>query len=129
MKTFAELGSPFPLYEGAVETCSSYRRHGTCALCAKPGLLFGFGIGGYVELACDSCGVKTDWHVAAEVPSCSCGALLVAPPKVEREVRACHACFRAGRAKQTQDSELGMITPELARQGATHGMPSLAIPP
>ncbi|AKF11422.1 CbrC family protein [Sandaracinus amylolyticus] len=124
MATFAELGISFPLYEGPLSTCTGHRGRGTCALCAQPGELFGFGIGGYVELTCAGCGARTDWHVAERVPSCACGAALVAPVTVEREVRACHACFRAGRAKSTQDTELGMVTPELARQGVTHGLPS-----
>lgn len=128
MTTFAELQIPFAWYEGPVDTCDMYRGPGTCALCSRLGHLFVFGIGGYVELACGTCGVKTDWHVADAVPSCSCGAVLEAPLRVGRAVVACHACFRAGHAKRTHDTELGMVTPELARDGLTHGVPGPALP-
>jgi uncharacterized protein CbrC (UPF0167 family) len=40
-----------------------------------------------------------------------------------RPVDACSRCFRAGRALRVHDTELGMVTPELARAGVTHGVP------
>ncbi len=42
---------------------------------------------------------------------------------------ACYACFRAGRARLTMGTELGMVRPEDADAGLTHGLPFYAVPP
>lgn len=35
----------------------------------------------------------------------------------------CYACFREGKARQTIDTELGMVQPDDAERGMTHGIP------
>ncbi len=37
--------------------------------------------------------------------------------------RACYACFRAGKSDRTADTQFGMVRPEDAARGITHGAP------
>src|SRR5204862_979 len=57
--TFAQLGIPFPLFEGPVEG-TEYRGLGTCTLCRRPAQhCFRLGIGCAVMLPCPACGTVT----------------------------------------------------------------------
>jgi uncharacterized protein CbrC (UPF0167 family) len=127
--TFSELGIPFPLFEAPVEEASEYAGPSTCSVCRAKGVhCFHLGVGGDLIAACPGCATERalDADDRADGRCGACGGSVPFPLIEEAEkIRACYACLRAGRAALTKDTELGMVTWELARQGRTHGVPGL----
>ncbi len=134
-QTFADLGTPFPLFEGPVDCASEYCGEGTCLICneAKP-VCFELGIGSSLALACPSCkhinySDSDDGHeisCSGEVKKflgkkrCSHKSPLPAGDK-----KICYDCLRAGKAIMSKDTELGMVFKESIEKELTHGLPSL----
>lgn len=119
-----DLGLNFPLNDGDLEGCDMYAGPGTCALCARDGHLFCFGIGGYTHAPCSSCKSSLLVHVVEGRAACACGGRSAPIARDERgQLRACFACFREGRALLVHDTELGMIDPVISSDGFTHGVP------
>ena len=127
-KTFAELGIPFPLFEGPSDQATEYCGLATCSLCGKKRQhCFGLGIGCAVMSECPSCGV-TNGLDADNREDCACRQckIIVSFPDLgDDEIKACYVCLRAGKAAISKDTELGMISWEQAFEGVTHGVPGL----
>jgi Uncharacterised protein family (UPF0167) len=68
-------------------------------------------------------GPRTDASLDPAGPCSICGKS--ADPRFNK---ACHACFRAGKAPLTMGTELGMVRPEDAAAGLTHGLPAGVVP-
>jgi uncharacterized protein CbrC (UPF0167 family) len=122
--TFAELGIPFPLFEGPADQAVEYCGQATCSLCGQdddPCFLLGIGCG--IILKCPSCGVPNGLDADnREDGTCrQCQAAIPFPDVGDDEIAACYGCLRAGRAALTKDTELGMISWEQAFEGVTHG--------
>lgn len=120
--TFRDLGIPFPLYEGSLSTCSHYAGEGACDLCGGVGHRFRFEAGGALTTPCATCSTDVVWYVAVGPGSCGCGG------RARPATFACYACFRAGRAVMSHDSERGAVVVESAPEGFTHGLPG-PLPP
>ena len=127
-RTFAQLGIPFPLFEGPSDQASEYCGLDTCSLCGGRRLhCFRLNIGCAVMRACPECGTENglDACDGEDAPCRRCGAPVPFPDLGEDEIRSCYACLRAGKAAITKDTELGMISWEQAYEGVTHGVPGL----
>lgn len=130
-KTFAELGIPFPLFEGPSDQASEYCGVGTCSLCGhKRQNCFRIGIGCAVMVDCPSCGTANglDADDREEEACRHCRATVPFPTIEDDEIRACYACLRSGRAAISKDTSLGMVSWEQAFEGVTHGVPELHHP-
>ena len=130
MTTFRGLGYPFPLFEAPVADASHRALPGSCGIChAQASVRFQLGIGCAVMLPCPACGTENglDADDREDVPCRQCAAL-VGFPDVPEELACCYSCLRAGKAAITKDTELGMVSWELAFEGLTHGLPALARP-
>jgi hypothetical protein len=128
-KTFAELGIPFPLFEGPIEMASDYGGIQDCSLCrSKHQHCFRLGIGGAIILDCPNCRTINglDAHDRRDGACRQCQTLLPFPAIDDEEIAACYTCVRSGRAALTKDTELGMISWEQAFEGVTHGVPGLS---
>lgn len=128
-ETFAQLGIPFPLFEGPSDQAGEYRGVGTCSLCgAKRQHCFSLGIGCAVMLDCPKCGTSNGLDADdREDGSCrQCEAAVPFPAIEDEEIKACYSCLRSGKAAITKDTELGMVSWEQAFEGVTHGVPGLA---
>jgi uncharacterized protein CbrC (UPF0167 family) len=129
--TFAELGIPFPLFDGLSEQASEYCGISTCSLCgSKREHCFRLGIGCAVMLNCPSCGTCNGLDAdAREDGSCRyCRAAVPFPAIADEETKTCYSCLRSGKAAITKDTELGMVSWEQAFEGVTHGIPGLDRP-
>jgi uncharacterized protein CbrC (UPF0167 family) len=130
-KTFAELGIPFPLFEGPSDQASEYCGVGTCLLCgSNRQYCFRLGIGCAVMLNCPSCGAPNGLDADdREDGTChQCRATVPFPAIEDEEIKACYSCLRSGKAAITKDTELGMVSWEQAFEGVTHGIPGLDHP-
>jgi uncharacterized protein CbrC (UPF0167 family) len=126
--SFADLGIPFPLFEGPVDG-TEFCGLATCTLCRRPAQnCFHLGVGDYVMTHCAACG-SLNGLSASDLKDglCrSCGAQIPFPAVGNsKEVRVCYDCLREGRAALTKDTELGMISWEQALEGVTNGVPRL----
>lgn len=131
MTTFAEIGCPFELFAAPIEDASTFVGAGECGICkADAECCFALGIGCDVVVRCPACGTEVGLDADdREAGSCtSCGAAVPFPDVSDDELMCCYACLRAGRAANTQDTELGMVAWEHAVEGLTHGGPGLAHP-
>lgn len=129
--TFADLGIPFPLFEGRSDQTNEYCGIDTCSLCGTTGQhCFRLGIGGDVVLDCPRCGAVNglDADGCEDVSCRQCRGTVRFPEIDDDEVRACYACLRTGKAALTKDTEFGMISWEQAVEGVTHGVPHLHRP-
>ncbi len=126
---FADIGMPFPLFEGQVSEAAEFAGQGSCTVCSKDDWVFRLDIGCYLVLACDACGAENGLHVSdRQAQDChDCGRRVEWPgiPETE-EVLVCFSCLRDGKAAITSDTELGMVSFEQAVEGLTHGLPGLA---
>jgi uncharacterized protein CbrC (UPF0167 family) len=128
-KTFAQLGIPFPLFEGPSDQASEYCGLDTCSLCgSKAQHCFRLDIGCAIMCECRSCGTLNglDANDREDSPCRYCKTSLPFPDLGEDEIKACYACLRAGKAAITKDTELGMVSWEQAFEGVTHGIPGLS---
>jgi uncharacterized protein CbrC (UPF0167 family) len=126
--TFADLGIPFPLFEGPTDQASEYCGVGTCTLCGNVQRhCFRLDIGCAVIMACPNCGAENGLDASdCEETSCRvCRSMIPFPDFGDDEILACFECLRAGKAALTKDTVLGMISWEQAFEGVTHGNPSL----
>ena len=127
-QTFAQLGIPFPLFEGPSDQATRYCGLNTCSLCGdKPTHCFRLEIGCAVIIACPGCGTENglDADDRADCPCRVCKQTVPFPELGENEIKACYACLQTGKAAMTKDTELGMISWEQAFEGVTHGLPCL----
>jgi uncharacterized protein CbrC (UPF0167 family) len=127
-KTFAQLGIPFPLFQGPVEQAGEYVGLDLCSICGAKGQhCFGLGIGCAVIAACPKCATDNGLDACdKEAASCrQCGGNIPFLEHDDEEFKACYACLRSGRAAISKDTELGMISREQAFNGVTHGGPGL----
>jgi len=126
--TFADLGIPFPLYEGPTNEATGYADHTTCRLCGETDRhCFQLGIGCAVMLPCSSCGVENGLDASDRKDQVcrSCGAVIPFPPFKAKDIFICYSCLRAGKGAMTKDTEFGMVSWDQAFQGVTHGAPGL----
>lgn len=129
--TFSDLGIPFPLFEAPVRFASSYDGKGCCDLCLTEDVhVFRLGIGDEITSPCVGCQEPLAFSADEPAPlTCSsCGATSPFPIGEQDDIRACYRCVRDGRAAFTQDTEFGMVRPEDAARGLTHGVPGLDAP-
>lgn len=127
-KTFAELGIPFPLFDGPTDQAVEYGGVGTCSLCGgRRQHCFRLGIGCAVMRPCSACGTENGLDADdREDGSCRhCQAAVPFPNLGDDELKACYSCLRSGKAAITKDTELGMVSWEQAFVGVTHGLPGL----
>jgi len=119
MKTFDELGIPFPLYTADVESCGAYVGRDTCSLCeAEDAHVFTLEDDGELVITCGACGTINGCRRDDEdedAPECtSCGTELTLP---ESPILVCYHCLRAGRAQFPKNTEVGLATVEAAGRG------------
>jgi hypothetical protein len=128
--SFDALGIPFPLFEAPVSEASGFEPAGQCSLCPAQGPVFTLGIGHDLIRSCPRCGQDTALEVSDRkaAPCVHCKAPVPFPQLPGEPLRACHGCVRAGRVAFTQDTELGMVNWQCAREGLTHGVPGLRHP-
>jgi uncharacterized protein CbrC (UPF0167 family) len=129
MSTFAELGIPFPLYEGPVADAGQYVGRRTCHFCGNADRhCFRLGIGDYLMAACPACGAQNglsaDERAAVKCRKCAVEIALPIPSGCE-EIRVCYECLRDGKVALAKDTEFGMVTWEQALEGRTRGVPGL----
>lgn len=126
--TFAQLGIPFPLFEGPADQADDYVGLRTCSLCkSRRQHCFDLEIGCAVMCECTACGTINglDASDREDVPCRQCKTSVLFPV-TEGQINACYACLRAGKASIAKDTELGMISWEQAIEGVTHGLPGLS---
>lgn len=126
--TFAELGTPFPLFDAYATEATKFVPDTLCSLCgATRPVCFELGIGSDVVLQCGSCGEDNGLDAADRCDkSCHrCGREVVFPPFPDEQLTCCYACLRSGKAAMTKDTELGMISFDQVREGLTNGIPGL----
>jgi uncharacterized protein CbrC (UPF0167 family) len=131
MPTFADLGFPFPLFEGDVDDASEFVGHGRCSLCGEvASACFELGIGCDVVVECPACstqiGLDADDREAGTCRNCSKSVPF--PRDTDDGLLCCFDCLRRGRAALSKDTELGMVSWEQAFEGLTHGVPGLNHP-
>lgn len=120
---FADLGNPFPLFQGPVAHAAHTRGEATCSLCGRERFCLELSIGHDVLSPCSSCGALTDFSADADPQRCvSCGTEDALAASVEGEP-ACLVCLMEGRFAITKESDLGMVRWRDARAGSTHGLP------
>jgi uncharacterized protein CbrC (UPF0167 family) len=127
-KTFAELGIPFPLFDGPADQAGEYCGLSACSLCrTRRQHCFRLGIGCAVMLHCPKCGTLNglDANNREDGPCRQCQAAVPFPAIRDGEIKACYSCLRSGKAAITKDTELGMVSWEQAFEGVTHGIPGL----
>jgi uncharacterized protein CbrC (UPF0167 family) len=127
-KTFAELGIPFPLFEGPAEQAVQHSGVDICSICKqKDQHCFMLGIGCTVMMDCPSCGAVNGLAAddRLDQPCLMCRSSVPFPEIADEEIKGCYTCLRAGKAAISQDTELGMISWEQALAGVTHGVPGL----
>lgn len=128
MANLADLGMPFALYKGAVETISQLIENATCATCAaSERYLFGVNRNDHVTWPCPGCSdltaVKVGWLNEAPVPStCNrCAGVVHWPADLPRDnASICYRCLRAGRAAMDHETEMGSIDLPHALRGVTY---------
>jgi len=128
MPTFAELGIPFPLYEGPTNEARGYAERSTCLLCGGTNRhCIQLSIGGAVMLPCPACGVENGLAASdrKDGPCRSCRTVIPFPKSKDKDIFICYSCLRAGKGAITKDTELGMVSWDQAFQGITHGVPGL----
>jgi uncharacterized protein CbrC (UPF0167 family) len=127
-KTFAELGTPFPLFDAPADDASEFAGAGECSLCRQHAdVCFTLGIGCGVMRECPACGAVTGLDADdAEDVGCRACKRSIPFPDLPEEIKCCYACLREGRAALTKDTELGMVSWEQAFEGLTHGLPGLS---
>ena len=115
--TFAELGIPFPLFEGPVSEAADYAGRADSSICGRRDVhCFELGIGADVIVDCAYCGERTAVDAADECGDCHlCGhmnALADIWPNVDGRRRdgrllTCYRCLREDRAAYVHDTERG----------------------
>jgi hypothetical protein len=97
-KTFAQLGIPFPLFEGSSDDASEYRGLATCTLCSrKRQHCFQLNIGCAVMCQCPNCGTVNglDANDREDRPCRMCKANVSFPDLGEEILTACIGWRRA----------------------------------
>lgn len=128
--TFADLNTPFSLFEAPITDAAEYCGKGECFLCGQPHpVCFTLSIGNAIIGACIRCGTENGLDASdREAVECrKCSSLISFPPS-EDEIAVCYPCLRDGKAAMTKDTELGMISWEQAFDGLSHGVPGLNHP-
>ncbi len=136
MRTFADLGIPFPLFTAPLREAAEYHGVATCTVCGMEGVhCFTLGIGAYLVLSCPQCGTGNALDVEdQENEVCrQCSAAILFPPRLchtpeEPSSLACYACLRRGAVARTKDTEVGMVGWHEALAGLTDGAPGLDDP-
>ncbi|PQO36781.1 hypothetical protein C5Y96_06330 [Blastopirellula marina] len=129
MKTFAQLGIPFPLFEAPISETSDYLGISQCEICEqREQHCFRLNNGDHVVVRCPQC--QTENGLRANCPgtfACqSCASSLTLPGRSKREgVRICFSCLREGKGAIGKDTEFGAVWWENALLGHTHGVPGL----
>lgn len=128
IENFAQLGIPFPFFEGPSDQADEYCGLDTCSLCLNQNQhCFRLDIGCAVMVECTSCGMVNGLD-ASDRESCKCrqcNETVSFPDSGENGLQTCYSCLRSGKAAITKDTELGMISWEEAFEGITHGLPGL----
>ncbi len=125
--TFAQLGIPFPLFEGPSEQAEEYCGLGTCSLCGNEQQHCFRLDDGCAVMDCPQCGTPNELNVY-DRKGCrclKCQASIAFPNFGGAEINVCYACLRSGKAAITKDTELGMISWEQAFEGVTQAIPGL----
>lgn len=127
MTTFAELGIPFPLYEGKVEQ-TNYAGLGICSLCGVSDRhCFHLGVGDFLIEPCPKCSALTGLDAADCLGGTCLYCQTILPFPLlhsytdEGTIRVCHSCLRAGRVAMNRDTEYGPLQWEDAVQGHLGG--------
>jgi Uncharacterised protein family (UPF0167) len=121
--TFAETGTPFPLFEGPPAHAADTVGEALCSLCDREAFCLELSIGHTVIAPCAACGAPTDHMADGDPQPCtSCAAESALPASAGGEP-ACLVCLREGRFAITKDSDLGMVRWRDAVAGRTHGLP------
>ena len=121
--TFAETGTPFPLFEGPPAHAAATVGEALCSLCSREAFCLELSIGHDVIGPCAACGALTDYMADADPQPCiSCATDSALPVSAEGEP-ACLVCLSEGRFAITKDSDLGMVRWRDAVAGRTHGLP------
>lgn len=118
----------FPLFAADMEEAGSYVGPGFCIVRqVEAEHVFELGIGDYVRCICANC--KTENYLdaadAEDVACVSCSKPVPFPPFPGEEVTASYEALRSGDVAMIKDTEFGMIGPEQAAAGLTHGEPEL----
>lgn len=111
METFEDLGLPFPLFLGSVDTALEYEESAPCCLCgAGEGPAFRLAEGAELLVDCPDCGARAALD-AGERPDwvCACGQQPF--PWTADELFCCYDCLREGLVWLHKDTE-GMALPE-----------------
>ncbi len=123
--TLKDLGLHFELVDPDVRLLdlSNYASNVRCAR-RREVVPHAFSVA-FLVLECDQCSAETMLDLDDEANVCSsCGAVVRSPERDQyRQVYVCYEDFRDGYGAVVQDTEFGMLTPELAAQGRTHGIP------
>lgn len=128
MTTFAEMGTPFPLFEAPIADAVDFVPDGRCSFCGGTHpACFALGIGSALVLKCMSCGKENGLDAGDRCDgSChACDGGVTFPPIPEERILCCYQCLRAGKAAITKDTEFGMISFDQVVEGLTHGVPGL----
>ncbi len=128
MKTFKDLGIPFPLFQGPVNDASEYIGQAYCCKCGevKPHC-FELGIGCSLIVKCKGCNSENELD-ADDREDCKCLKCkenIIFPLDDDQDINICYDCLRAGHAAITKDTEYGMISWRETHDGVTHGVPGL----
>lgn len=126
--TFADLGIPFPLFEGPVRDAADFAADAGCSLCGNGGPAFRLGAGANLIVPCPGCGapaaLKANRGADGRCDACDAAVPFPTPlAESSGDPTACYACLRGGRAAITHDTTHGMVRWEDARAGLTHGPP------
>lgn len=118
----------FPLFAVDMEQAGSYVGPGFCVVQQRKAKhVFELGIGDFIRRVCTKC--KTENYLdamdAEDVPCVSCKTIVEFPSFPGDEVTVSYEAIRAGDVAMTKDTEFGMIGPEQAAAGLTHGEPDM----
>ncbi len=122
---FKELGIPFRLYAARASSCSRYVGRGRCAVSGRDEEHC-FEVD-HLIVKCEKCGGRI---VRSEESSACDGCGAQSPPGADQngadeELIVGYEALADGKAALVIDTEFGMVTPELALRGHTHGVPGL----
>jgi uncharacterized protein CbrC (UPF0167 family) len=128
VKTFQDMGIPFPLFEACIDEACEYRGSGRCSICEVPSEhIFELGIGCALIVDCSQCGAANglDAHDRMAATCRVCEFSISFPADRRNDVVTCYTCLRVGRAAITKDTPFGMVSWEQIYTGITHGTPGL----
>jgi uncharacterized protein CbrC (UPF0167 family) len=123
-ESFDTLGVPFALYAAPPSSCSRYVGAGNCAVTGRDELHC-FRVDALID-SCVRCGGPVE---RGNEPSTCIACGHAAPPHTDStgddEIIVGYDAIARGKAAFVVDTEFGMVTPQLAMLGRTHGVAGL----